>query len=175
MAPLAPDSTPRVWIDYEVGSYNHTLQIRHTEDVAPEDVIPAFNDFITACGILFFASTFVGARYAAGGSHISVPLAGSWPVGWGDTAAGRKDSANYVDFIGRSADGRRVRMAVFGAKNQNLGDDYRMTSVESAPMFAGVGELNSHPGIFVSINAFQPVWYPYANLGTNAYWRNHIR
>jgi hypothetical protein len=162
-------------VDYEVGSFNHTLQIRHTIDTTPEDVVLAFNDFISACGILFHSSTFVSARFAAGGSNISAPLAGTWPVGWGDTPASRVDSANYVDFIGRSVDGRRVRLAIFGAKNQNLGDDYRMNSAESAPMLAGVNELNSHPGIFVSINAFQPLWYPYANLGTNAYWRNHIR
>jgi hypothetical protein len=175
MTPLPPYSTARLWVDYEVGSYNHTLQIRYKAPNTPDDVITAFNECITAVGDLFYASTFVGARQADEGSNVSNPVAGSWPVGWGSGSAPRYASGCFADFVGRSFDGRRARAALFGAHVIAEGGDYRMSSAESTAVAAGVSSLNAAEGVWLSINGFQPIWKNYANLGVNAYWRNHIR
>jgi hypothetical protein len=149
--------------------------IRYKDPATPADVIAAFNDLITACGALFITSAFVGGRHAADGSNVSVPLAGAWPTTWGSGSALDFHNGMYYDFVGRSLDGRKCRLALFGAQAVEVGGDYRTTTGESSLINDAVDVLNGTPNIFISINKFQPVWAPYANMGTNAYWRNKIR
>lgn len=175
MAALPPSSTARVKIQYTVDGHDHVCQIRYKAPDTTDDVIAGFNDLITAIGPRLHESTFVQASVAALGSDIFNPLAGDWPVGWGDGAAPNYGSALYYDFIGRSLDGRRVRLALFGAQNLQMGTDYRINTAEDADVDAAVQVLNEAEGIFLSINGFQPVWYSYVNTGVNAYWRNKIR
>jgi len=175
MAPLPPDGTARVWIDYHTCGEDHTALIRFKAPATDVEVADAFNAFVGAVGAFFALSTFIGARVAALGSNVSNPAAGSWPVSWGSGAGDHAMTAHYLDFVGRSFDGRRARIALFGCLVTQQGDDYRATSAESSVITDGVAVLNGTPNIFLSINEFQPVWYPYADMGVNAYWRNRIR
>lgn len=175
MAPLAPDSTARVWVDYHTCSEDHTLLIRYKDPATTDDVADAFSELMTLIGAFFAVSTVNGVRAAALGSNVSNPIAGGWPTGWGSGAGDHAMSANYLDFIGRSLDGRRTRLAIFGCIVRQQGDDYRATIAESSVVNDGVSHLNSFPNIYLSINEFKPVYYPYANMGVNAYWRNRIR
>lgn len=175
MAPLPPNSTARVKIQYNTCEFDHELQIRYAAPNTVDDVITEFNSFINAIEGLLFESTFIGAQVAASGSNVFNDVAGSWPVTWGSGVGAKVSTAWYYDFIGRSVDGRRVRMAVFGAKQISTTDDYRAFSAEVADIEAGVAVLNGAEGVFLSINQFQPIWKPYANSGVNAYWRNKIR
>lgn len=175
MAPLPPDSSARVWIDYHTCGEDHTCMIRYKAPATVTDVADAFTALISHIGGAFALSSLVGVRDAADGSNVSNPSAGTWPVSWGSGAGDHAMSAHYIDFVGRSLDGRRVRLALFGASESQGGDDYRLTSAENAAVLASVAVLNGTPNIFISINKFQPVWYPYADVGINAYWRNRIR
>ena len=149
--------------------------IRFKDPATDVDVADAFTELISHIGGAFALSSVVGVRVAADGSNISNPAAGTWPVSWGSGAGDHAMTAHYIDFIGRSLDGRRTRLALFGAEESQGGDDYRLTSAENAAVAASVAVLNGTPNIFLSINKFQPVWYPYADVGINAYWRNRIR
>lgn len=175
MAALPPSSTARVKIQYTVSGFDHVVQVRYKAPDTTDDVIAGFNDLITAIGPLLLESTFVQASVAAIGSDIFNPLAGDWPVGWGDSTQGNYSSAQFYDFVGRSLDGRRVRLTLFGAQVIQDGGDFRINTVENANVDAAVQVLNDAEGTFLSINGFQPVWYSYVNTGVNAYWRNKIR
>jgi hypothetical protein len=175
MAPLPADSTARVKIAYNTCQFDHEVMIRFKEPDTVDDVIADFNSFITAIESLLFLSTFIGAQVAVSGSNVFNDVPGSWPVTWGSDAGAKVSTAWYYDFIGRSLDGRRVRMALFGAKQISTTDDYRAFSAEVPAIEDGVAILNAAEGTFLSINGFQPVWKPYANSGVNAYWRNKIR
>jgi len=175
MAPLPPDSTALCITDYNTCELDHSVLIRFTEPNTVDDVVTAFNDFISAFESLLFLSTFIGARVAVSGSNVFNPVAGSWPVTWGSDAGAKVSTAWYYDFVGRSVDGRRVRTAIFGAKQISTTDDYRAFSAEVPAIEDAVAVLNNAEGVFLSINGFQPVWKNYANSGVNAYWRNKIR
>jgi hypothetical protein len=124
---------------------------------------------------MFYESDYISAQLAISGSNVFNDVAGDWPVSWGSGDGPHYASALYNDFVGRSLDGRRVRFALFGAQSLQTGDDYRALATEDSRVAAGVAVLNGVEGTFLSINGFQPVWKPYTNQGTNAYWRNHIR
>lgn len=175
MAPLPPDSTARVKIFYNTCGKNHTAQIRFTEPNTTDDVVTAFNDFITAIGGAFYHTSFIDAQVAVSGSNVFNPVAGGWPVTWGGEAGPLDASADYLDFVGRSLDGRRVRLSLFGAAQTVVDQKFRSLSTDSEAVDAAVEVLNGAEGVFLSINGFQPIWKSYANLGNNAYWRNKIR
>lgn len=175
MAPLPPDSTARVKIYYSTCGYTHSAQVRYTAPNTVADVVTAWNDLVTAIGGAFYLSSFVQAQEAVSGSNVFNDVAGDWPVTWGADAGPAPATANFVDFIGRSLDGRRVRLALFGCKTTTSNDDYRTLTTESTAVDAAVQVLNDAEGVFLSINGFQPVWKSYVNLGPNAYWRNKIR
>jgi hypothetical protein len=175
VAPLPPDNTARLKIFYNTCGHEHTCQIRLAEGVTVDDAAADFNALVTAMGGAVYGSTYVAAQLAISGSNVFNDVVADWPVGWGGTAGPEVATADYFDFIGRSPDGRRVRFALFGATAATAADRYRVFAADSSPVNGAVAVLNAAEGTFVSINAFQPVWKPYANLGPNAYWRNKIR
>lgn len=175
MAPLPPDSTARLFVDYTVCGHQHTAQVRFRAPATADDAIAAFNDVIGAIGEYFFLTTVNSVRVAAEGSNISNPYPGTWPTGWGAGAGVPAFSARYCDFVGRSLDGRRVRLALFGFQFEYSGTDFRMNAAEDDNVAAAVDALNAAEGVMLSINGFQPLWYAYADIGDNAYWRNQIR
>jgi hypothetical protein len=175
MAPLPPDSTARVKVFYETCNEQHTVQIRFDAPNTVDDVIASFNDWVGAIGPAFYLSSFVQAQVAVSGSNVFNDVAGDWPVTWGADAGPHTATANYVDFIGRSLDGRRVRAALFGCKTTTSNDDYRTLTTESTAVDDAIQVLNDAEGVWLSINGFQPIWKSYVNLGPTAYWRNKIR
>lgn len=175
MAPLPPDSTARVKVNYSTCGFEHTAMIRFKEPNTVDDVVTEFNALITAIGSLFYLSSFIDAQVAVSGSNVFNPVAGGWPVTWGSGVGPNYATAHYLDFVGRSLDGRRVRLALFGCQSYTSGDDYRALSTESAAVDDAVNVLNDAEGVFLSINGFQPIYKSYANIGVNAYWRNKVR
>ena len=175
MTPLPPESTARVKIAYNTCEFDHEVLIRFAAPNTVDDVVTAFNEFITAIESLLFLSTLIGAQVAASGSTIFNDVAGSWPVTWGSGVGEKVSTAWYYDFISRSTGGKRGRLALFGAKQISTTDDYRAFSAEVAAIEDGVAVLNAAEGVFLSIDGLQPIWKPYANSGVNAYWRNKIR
>jgi hypothetical protein len=153
----------------------HAFLIRYGAGSSAAEAIDDFNTITTACESLLYESTVTNVLVAASGSNVANPYDGTWPVGWGADAGTHAESAMMLDYIGRSFDGRRVRHSYFGCKQQTDGEDFRLNAADSSPVAAAVAALNVCEGTFVSINGFQPVYYPYANTGSNAYWRNKIR
>lgn len=175
MAPLPPDSTARLRVKYAVAGFAHTFQVRYGLSATVDDAIDAFNSLIGIIGGSFFSSEVVQFTKADSGSNIFNPIADSALSGWGTGSGTNKDTASMLDFVGRSEDGRRVRACLFGCTINSAGGDFRDSGAESSSVNDAVDLMNSTPGVFLSINGFQPVWYNYVNLGNNAYWRNKVR
>lgn len=175
MAPLPPDSTARLKVHYAVCGYRHTHQVRFKSPNTVDDAISAFNGLIAIIGGSFFSSEIVKLEVAADGSNIFNPVADEALAGWGSGSGTPKDTANMLNFIGRSLDGRKARADLFGCTITSAGGDYRDSGGESSSVNDAVAYLNGQEGCYITINGFQPIWYDYVNLGPNAYWRNKIR
>lgn len=175
MAPGDPTLTNALFLDYSVASETHTAMVRGQEGTTADDLMTVLGDFITAIDGSLFDSVAVGARYREAGSSLTFPVTWTGPSGWGGLSGVHSASAWYLDFIGRSSGGKRVRLAMFGATNmQDLAEhDYRLPN--TGDVGAGIAVLAAASTVLAAIDGNPVTWYTYANTGVNAYWRNKIR
>ena len=175
MAPINPNNTQRFFVDYTTCGEAHTLLCRAGSTVTAADAGATIAAFLATLDSQLRLVTITGFRSAAPGTNITVPE--TWPgdATYGDGAGSHFETAQYLDFVGRGSTGHRVRVAVFGAINSHVGDDYRMTSAESTVVADALAALTSDGDIFLDVDYQVPVWHTYANLGVNAYWRNKVR
>jgi len=175
MAPLAPNSTARYYLDYNVAGEDHTLVMRVGSSITAAEASAKLDAFLTALGNTIYTLSIVGLRYSAAGSNISTPRTWGGDATYGSGTGTHADTANYYDFVGRTGGGRRARVSVFGATINRLNGDYRAEAGASALLDAARAELEADAGYFLGIDGQAPIWNDYTNLGINAYWRNEIR
>lgn len=176
MAPLPPSATARARIQYSTCGIVHTVQIRFKEPATADDVYGQFTAYVVAISPLVYASQSLGMDVAADESDFFFPYEDFEPIGWGSGGEGTRDKgADYVDIVGRGGSGHRVRLAMFGAQITTDENKYRATEGDSAAVAGALSIVRGQSAIFIDINGFKPSWKGYANLGTNAYWRNKIR
>lgn len=175
MAPMDPNNTQRFWVDYTTCGFGHTLLCRAGSTVTASDAGGIIGAFLAAFSGDIYQLTIDGFRSANPGSNISVPQI--WPGAstYGSGAGPKNATANFYDFIGRGATGKRVRTGVFGAKTTVTNEDYRISVGEQAFVADCLAALTADADIFLDIDYEVPVWKNYCNSGTNAYWRNKIR
>jgi hypothetical protein len=113
-------------------------------------------------------------RFAAAGSNVSNPVTTGFEGTSYGSGAGTVDSVPaFVNFIGRSSGGRRVRLAVFGYKNAF--STFRLHSTEDTHIADCITDLNGLANGALAIDGIKPTWYPYANVGFSAYWIRAVR
>ena len=180
MAPLPPESTGRIWIDYQANGFGHTVMFRYpgTGDPAPA-VITGINGILTAMQPFMPTNwTLLGIRYAVAGSTVSNALNAAiiTPTGAGTPKQG--EAPAYLTILGRSAQGRRARIFFIGtsvsaADEGGVNGDYRTSATESSSVLALLTAAQNSG--LVAVDGLQPVWKPYVNVGYNAYWQKRVR
>lgn len=172
MAPLPPESTPRFRVHYTVNSQQHAFQIRSHE--SPSTIGTFIEAFLGAGAALFYSSVIDAVDFAADNSNVFNPVVtGAELFTWGTGAGSTANIPSYVNFIGRTALGRRVRLAVFGL---GVGaDDYRFIGGESIAADSMRQELVDFGAGIRGIDDATPVWKTYINAGVNAYWQRNVR
>jgi len=174
MAPLPHNNTAIYYLDYTVDAREHTLEVRFDGAVSPAafgaSIGGLFVDNLANLDLL----TVLGVRHQVQGSNVSNPVtSGIEGNTYGSGVAGADNVPKYINFIGRSSGGRRVRMMIFGYKGAI--STWRLTTAENAGVSAGVARMNAASGLYLAIDAVEPLWYPYANVGFNAYWQRKAR
>jgi hypothetical protein len=175
MAPLPSNNTGVVFVDYNVGGEDHTLQARYSVGNAAPDALVVVQMFLEALDTELLGLTILGARARAKDSNVTLPAVWPGAGSYGSGAASNTQTAWYYDFIGRSAGGRRVRWSMFGAERfeDSTGDDYRLPATD---VFGAARDvLVDNADVICAIDGEAPVWYTYVNTGVNAYWRNRVR
>jgi len=175
MAPLPSNNTGVLFVDYSVGGESHTTQFRYSDGSSLIDIKDVADQFFTALGDAIKEITITGARHRPKDENITLPVTWTGAATYGTGSATHDQSAWFVDFIGRTAAGRKARIAVFGAASfeDNIGHDYRLPATDQISDALDV--LNGNSDQLCGIDNEVVVWYPYANVGVNAYWRNKIR
>jgi len=176
MAPLPHNNTGIFYLDYSVAGFDHTLQVRFGTGSSALEAAGMTDAFLAALTTNIYLLTVIGARVQDIGTNVSYPVDWDGDDTYGSDAGLAYTSAFYYDFVGRSLDGRRARIAVFGAKSaaDSLDANYRYGTATSWVVGA-LAALEALPACPVSISGEVVNWKQYANGGVNAYWRNHIR
>lgn len=174
---LNPSNTERWFYDYTVGGNQHSLMMRVSDPKSASEAGEMLDLFLTAIAGGLATITTVGLRVALAGSNITnnegtVGLSATYGTG---TQAGI-DAPLQVTFTGRSNDGHKARVGMFGWSGQS-DESWRMTVLEDADVSAGVTFLQAitSSGFFVSISGEPVVWHPYANIGYNDHWVKEAR
>lgn len=175
MAPLPFNNTNVLFVDYTTGVNDHTLLCRFDGDDTGASAMTAVDAFLTALSPLLGDTTIIGARVQLLGTNVSSDVTWSGATGYGDGGGTPSQDAIYVDFVGRSPAGRRVRAAMFGFEQVAVGANYRASRGETAEVDDALDLLMSFGDSFLAIDGTVPVWKQYANVGVNAYWRNKNR
>jgi len=174
MAPLPHNNTAIYYVDYSVDGQEHTFEVRFNGAVSPSAFGSHINGFLGPLAALLDEVTINVVRFQAEGSDVSNPVvAGIEGNTYGTGTGGPDNVPRFLNFVGRSSGGRRVRLAVFGYKGAN--SVWRLTSTESTDISDAVDVLNGTSGTFIAIDGIDAIWYPYANIGYNAYWQRKER
>ena len=177
MAPLPSNTTAVLFLDYSTCGVDHTLQVRYDSPAGVGDAMTDLESFLDALDSGLTEMLITGARNREVGGSVTLPVTWTGSATHGGAVGPRYKGAAYLDFVGRDTAGRRARLAVFGPGDffDTANEDYRFTTADSAVIDAAVAVLNGTTNTFLSISGEHPIWYPYANTGVNAYWRNRIR
>jgi hypothetical protein len=174
---LPASNTERWFYDYTVLGNQHTLMMRTADAITPAQAAEAIDLFLLQIDSELTTITTVGLRVAAAGSNITNPAD---PTGlsatYGSGAGSAINAPLQVTFTGRSADGHKSRVGIFGW-NAQTDTSWRMTPAEVAAVGAEVTNLDSlsSAGLFVSISGQGALWHPYANIGYNDHWVKEAR
>ena len=119
MAPLPPEATSRLFVDYRVNSTDqHTFMVRYAaDDTSPTDMIDKVHSILEEFDSVFYTDTvFQSVRIAARGDVNSFPYAWEPITGTASTSGRPADfRARFLSFVGRSADARNWHLSLFGA------------------------------------------------------------
>ena len=142
MAPLPSNNTAVWFLDYSCCGENHTMQARAGDAVDAAEASTAFDTFLTAIADEIFEMTITRLRSRAALSTVTLPATWGGASSYGSGAGVHADSAQMGDFVGRSFEGRRVRMCVFGWKTTLGGEDFRANVAEDSIIGDAVDILN---------------------------------
>lgn len=179
MAPVPPNTTARVWLDYTSQGNEHSLLTRW--NAQPQGIIPQveafYQDFLDALNSFRLTDWQVtGMRYSVAGTDFSLPYEAEPVLTPGQASPNAASQAFSLNFMGRGAtSGSRVMWSVFGV-NFTIDTDYRLSIAESTPIALAVAVLQvaANNGL-VTVSNDAPIIYQYANQRVNAYWQTESR
>jgi len=177
MAPLPSNNTGVLFVDYSTCGENHTAQLRFNSPGTYLDCMIILDAMWTAMVAFLYQVDIIGARVRLGNTNVSNPVTWTGDAQYGGDPGPHYATAQYVDFVGRSSGGRRVRVEFFGAQAyfDGGGDDYRFQAADFPFVVTCLNALTSDPGNAIAIDGLEPSWHQYGNGGVNAYWRNRVR
>lgn len=173
MAPLPVDNTARYKLFYTNSSIQHTMDVR-VNAVSPSAFGTAIAALLTAISGDLTLTVIDNVQFAGLHSNLFFPVTtGIEGSTYGSGAGDKRTAGQYVNFIGRSAGGRRVRSAFFGIISTSV--DNRFVAGESAAFDNGRAVIVGAPSIWVGIDGTVTSWKTYINSGFNAYWQRKVR
>lgn len=183
MAPLAPNLTKRLFVDYTSGGVTHTLLLRFVDGTTDSAAI------FTAQGLAGDLSPFMNAndsffraRVSEAGTDFSLPVPWVTVVGTGVGAGFVEDADSaFVSVCGRTGGGRRWRADFFTIAKitTDWPADNRYSPGESTnaddivQAFRTAADVAS-PTI-LGIDGLPLIVYDYLNIAKSAYWQRQQR
>lgn len=177
MAPLPENNTDRFWLAYTDGQNDHELLVRFNGGAGNvPNVMSSVDQFFTALSPILYLLTVNGARWSAQGSVISQPLIWDGAATYGQFAMPATLAPRQLCYLGRDAQGRRVRWFVFGWEAAPP-TAFRIGAggvTEFADAYAVISAGNAD-GVWLTIAGLDPVLYGYVDINYNSYYEEKAR
>lgn len=175
LAPLPEDNTARLFVNYTHDTEEHEVQLRLLSPFTQGDLVGWFHNWLDNHSALFGSDVnFHSADWAAQGSSVRNPVAWDAISGSGTPTTFVTRLSRSGSFVGRSPDGRKVRLFFYGMV-YNLDVTYRVYASEDPLLAAAITDLHSLSSRVGTISGSAPIFKPYLNLRNNAYWQTELR
>ena len=175
LSPLPPSNTARLFVDYSTDNYDHTMMFRYSPSAGISAAQAAIDDFLTNVSGTTSTLTIRGVRAAASGSDITNPVGSDLSATYGDGTEAIAVAPRELRFVGRSTDGRKVSISVFGYEGSTP-DTYRFLPDDNAFLDAAVASLVSNSTIIgLTISGAQAIWKTYVNIQFNSHFETRNR
>lgn len=170
MAPVDPTTCARLRVGYEGPFGTHTMVFHKKPAADSEAFLTEVIDVLELMAkLMFVGAKFLDAFYALAGSPIFNPIVFTPINSTGSVSPDlNSDPSAFLQFGGRGADGRRVKLYLFESGFQPRAD-MRYEAGENADIDAVLDALNSETSTIGTISGSAPIWKPYANFGSNDY------
>lgn len=170
MAPLPPSSTERWKYTYQNAIAEHSLTFRLVEGSTIADADSVMSALAVYFDDVVVETTITGLEFAAIGSDIFNPVAGSDMVGseFGVNEANPTTNSVAATFVGRSVDGRRARLSVFGWFGGV--SNYRLTVAEDPDLGVLIAFLNNPSTPLITIGGLGVIYKQYFDIKSNDHW-----
>lgn len=174
--PALPESnTARLFVNYTHEGEDHVVQFRALSPFTQSDVVSWAHGWLTTARPLFGTNVeFHSADWAAQGSDVRNPVSWTPVVGTGTPTSDPTRFSRSMSFVGRSPDGRKVRIFFYGGV---YGPDntYRVEQSLDANLATAITALNALNSRVGTISGSAPIFKPYVNIRNNAYWQTELR
>lgn len=170
LTPLPADNTKRMFLIVLHGTHLHSTQIR-VLDTVPESTLVtnvAF-DFNLLKSQMYNDASIVGVEFAQKGSNVRNPAPG-WATifGTGPATPNAQHYARSFSMRGRSANGRKVKMLLWGIDAGEQPDWELNPGVGDFTTF--VSSVQTRASMYLSIDELKPVWYSNLLEDYNDHW-----
>jgi hypothetical protein len=169
LEPLDPANTARYFLDYTHLDVAHTLIMRENGGNLLSDVQSGFDAFLTAIAPSCSPIVTVGLRFANEGSNVTNPVdLGGIASSYGTQTENDINRPLQVTFTGRSTDGRKTRVGLFGWVAQT-DLSWRISTAESSVVADALEVLGTltFAGMWVTISGLKVSWHAYMNIAFN--------
>lgn len=141
MAPLPESNTARLFVGYNDGIFDHTLQFRYDDSVTSEsDVMGVADAYLTAIGGALYDISITIVERCATGSNVHLPVTWAHAASYGTGAMPGVNAPRYLEFTGKDQTGRRWHIVQFGI-NLATPSNYLLLPGDDADVDAGRAEL----------------------------------
>ncbi len=177
MAPIPSNNTGCLFVIYQVCGEDHTMLIRYTATGTVSNAMAVAHLVFSAVGAISREITIIQALHRLINTNVTFPITWAGDPTYGSGAGTHDETAYFMDFVGRTNLGSRARISVFGFpfSKDGTGHDFRLLEGEDSTVAAVLAVLDAASLAGCAVDGELAVWHRYANVGTNAYWRNRIR
>jgi hypothetical protein len=153
----------------------HEVQFRLLSPFTQSDLVGWAYNWLNDNKALYGTDVeFHSADWIAQGSSVRNPVSWTSITGTGTPATFPTRLSRSGSFVGRSPDGRKVRIFLYGWV---YGADatYRIYGSEDPILQAAIDDLNALTSRVGTISGSAPTFKPYLNFRNNAYWQTNLR
>lgn len=165
----------RWWAVYTVNNATHRIGVRTANGVTSAQANTFFHTLFNTHAPVLNSVVPLTLEFAVQGSNVRNLSAWTGSASYGiGVQDGNDRRARFTTYVGRSTDGRKSKLYLFGLQDISEGD-YRVSGAESAVVQAFLNILNVANGVYLSISGQQPVWKGYANVAFHNHWVKQFR